>query len=55
MIAEREAQLTGDMFKSMDIKDEIHRLKIECAGVSCEIDDPGVRLVEVKLLKINKK
>jgi hypothetical protein len=39
-IAELEAQLTGDMFKDMDIKEEIHRLKLECVGGSCEIDDP---------------
>ena len=24
----------------MDLKDEIHRLKLECVGGSCSIDDP---------------
>jgi len=24
----------------MDIKEEIHRLKLECVGGSCSIDDP---------------
>ena len=38
-IAELEAQLTGDMFKDMYIKEEIHRLKLECVGGSCSIDD----------------
>ena len=28
-IADLESQLTGDMFADMDIKDEIHRLKLE--------------------------
>ena len=35
-----EAQLTGDMFADMDIKDQIHKLKLEAAGGSCDIDDP---------------
>ena len=38
-IAELEAQLTGDMFKDMDIMDQIHRLKLECVGGSCDIDN----------------
>ena len=37
-IADLESQLTGDMF--IDLKDEIHRLKLECVGGSCSIDDP---------------
>ena len=37
-IVQLESQLTGDMF--MDLKDEIHRLKLECVGGSCSIDDP---------------
>lgn len=28
-----EAKLTGDMFKDMDIKDEIHNLKMKLNGV----------------------
>ena len=39
-IAQLEAQLTGDMFADMDIKDQIHKLKLEAAGGSCDIDDP---------------
>ncbi|MDB4291229.1 hypothetical protein N9922_03340 [Cyclobacteriaceae bacterium] len=38
-IAELEASLTGDMFADMDIKDQIHKLKLEEAGSSFEIDD----------------
>ena len=30
---------TGDMFKDMDIMDQIHRLKLECAGGTCSIDE----------------
>jgi hypothetical protein len=32
-IAQLEAQLTGDMFADMDIKDQIHKLKLEEAAV----------------------
>jgi len=39
-IAELEAQLTGNMFADMGIRDEIHKLKLEEAGGSCFIDDP---------------
>ena len=39
-IAELEAQLTGDMFKDMDLKGLIRKLKLEEAGGSCDIDDP---------------
>ena len=39
-IAELIASLTGDMFADMDIKDQIHKLKLEEAGGSCSIDDP---------------
>ena len=39
-IADLESQLTGDMFADMDIKDQIHKLKLEEAGGSCDIDDP---------------
>ncbi len=35
-IAQIEAQLTGDMFTDMDIKDQIHKLKLEEAGGSCD-------------------
>ena len=33
-IVQLEASLTGDMFKDMDIKDEIHRLKLEFINLS---------------------
>ena len=39
-IADLESQLTGDKFADMDIKDQIHKLKLEEAGGSCDIDDP---------------
>ena len=39
-IAELEAQLTGDMFKDMDIMDHIHSLKLECVAGTCSIDEP---------------
>ena len=39
-IAELEAQLTGDMFKDMDFMDQIHRLKLACAGDFCSIYEP---------------
>ena len=39
-IADLESQLTGDMFADMDIKDQIHKLKLEEAGGICSIDDP---------------
>ena len=39
-IAQIEAQLTGNMFTDMDIKDQIHKLRLEEAGGSCDIDDP---------------
>ena len=39
-IAQLEAQLTGNMFTDMDIKDQIHKLKLEEVGGSCDIDDP---------------
>jgi len=32
-IAELNAQLTGDMFSDMDIKDEIHNLEMKLKGV----------------------
>lgn len=32
-IAELEAQLTGDMFQDMDLKDKIHNLKMKLNGV----------------------
>ena len=35
-----QISLTGDLFKNMGIKDEIHRLKLECIGGTCSIDDP---------------
>ncbi|WKN40570.1 hypothetical protein [Tunicatimonas pelagia] len=31
-IAALEAQLTGDMFKDMDIRDKIHNLKMKLTG-----------------------
>ena len=37
-IVQLESQLTGDMF--MDLKDEIHRFRLEWAGGSCSVDDP---------------
>jgi len=39
-IVELESQLTGDMLADMDIKYQIHKLKLEEAGGSCSIDDP---------------
>jgi len=39
-IVELESQLTGNMFEDMNIKDQIHRIKLECVGGSCSIDDP---------------
>tara|TARA_R110002096_G_scaffold3084_5_gene15723 strand:+ start:915 stop:1073 length:159 start_codon:yes stop_codon:yes gene_type:complete len=39
-IVQLEASLTGEMFNDMNIKDQIHRLKLECVGGSCSIDDP---------------
>jgi len=32
LIAELEKQLTGDMFKDMDLKDKIHNLKMKLNG-----------------------
>ena len=32
-IAELNAQLTGDMFSDMDIKDQIHNLQMKLKGV----------------------
>lgn len=32
-IAELNAQLTGDMFSDMDIKDQIHNLEMKLKGV----------------------
>lgn len=32
-IAELKAQLTGDMFSDMDIKDQIHNLEMKLNGV----------------------
>lgn len=32
-IEELRSQLTGDMFKDMDIKDEIHNLEMKLKGV----------------------
>ena len=39
-ITQLESELTGNMFADMTIKDQIHRLKLDCAGGSCSIDDP---------------
>ncbi len=35
-IKELEAQLTGDMFNDMDIKDKIHNLKMKRDGIKPE-------------------
>ena len=35
-----ESQLTRDMFADMDLKDQIHKLKPEALGGSCDIDYP---------------
>jgi len=43
-ISELESQLTGDMFKDMDIKDQIHNLKMKANGtkpMNSEIDCVG--------------
>ena len=43
-ILELESQLSGDMFKDMDIRDEIHNLKMKLNGtkpVNSEIDCVG--------------
>ena len=39
-ITQLESQLTGNMFADMNLKDQIHRLKLECVGGTCSIDDP---------------
>jgi len=39
-IADLEAQLSGNMFVDMNLKDQIHKLKLEETGGSCSIDDP---------------
>ena len=39
-IKELESKLTGDMMKDMDIKDQIHMLKMKIAGTICSVDDP---------------
>ena len=39
-ILQLESQLTGNMFADMNLKDQIHRLKLECVGGTCSIDDP---------------
>ena len=40
-IEELESQLTGDMMKDMDIKDQIHELKMKLNGVepSCDLGE----------------
>jgi hypothetical protein len=43
-IAELESKLTGDMFLDMEIKDKIHNLEMQLAGVkpeNSEIDCVG--------------
>lgn len=35
-IEELKSQLTGDMFKDMDIKDKIHNLEMKLKGVKPE-------------------
>jgi len=35
-IEELKSQLTGDMFKDMDIKDKIHNLEMKMKGVKPE-------------------
>jgi hypothetical protein len=35
-IVELEKSLTGDMFLDMDVKDKIHNLKMQLAGVKPE-------------------
>ena len=43
-IAELEAQLTGDMFQDMEIRDKIHNLKMKANGtkpINSEIDCVG--------------
>jgi len=38
-ISELENSLTGDMMIDMEIKDEIHKLKMNQKGVVCSIED----------------
>lgn len=43
-LAELEGKLTGDMFKDMDIRDQIHNLKMKLSGtkpINSEIDCVG--------------
>ena len=39
-IAQLEAQLTGNIFIGIDIRDQIHKLKLEEDWGSSDIDDP---------------
>ncbi len=39
-IKELKSQLTGDMMKDMDIRDQIHELEMKEKGVTCSLDDP---------------
>jgi len=47
-IAQLEAQLTGDMFADMDIKNQIHKLKLEEAGGSATLMILSVKPVDHK-------
>ena len=38
-IEQLKSQLSGDMFKDMEIKDQIHKLEMQSKGVSCSIED----------------
>ena len=39
-LAELKAQLTGDMFADMRIREEIHHIELELNGGSCDINNP---------------
>lgn len=40
-IKELEVSLTGDLMMDMDIKDQIHKLKMDQKGVSCDLGEGG--------------
>ncbi len=46
---ELEAQLTGDIFKDMDIKDQIHKLKLEESEGAATLMILSVRLVDLRI------
>ena len=45
-IAKLESPSTGDMLADVDLKGQIHKLKLEEAGGSSEIDGPECEVCE---------